>query len=162
MLVHIKSLEEINLADKEQRGHIAAGIGAHLFDINTNHLGHLAAEEDGRQRHTGQTPKARLWGCEHGDGEVISITAVSLTGMRAKRRRPAISAVLMAMLIITATKAAIGICEPRPGSRIIASRLTPENKVESRVRPPLSMFITDCPTSAAGHAAKERDDVGDP
>ena len=53
-------------------------------------------------------------------------------------------AVLTAMLIITATSAAIGICFSQgPASRIIASKLTPEKNVESRVRPPLSTFITD-------------------
>ena len=62
------------------------------------------------------------------------------------------------MLIITATRAAIGICLSQgPASRIIASRLTPENRVESRVRPPLSTFITDWPTRAQPAMPPNRD-----
>ena len=65
---------------------------------------------------------------------VINITEVSLLGMRRRFRRPLMSAVLTAILIITATRAAIGICLSQgPASRIIASRLTPENKVEGCV-----------------------------
>ena len=81
--------------------------------------------------------------------KVINITEVSLLGIRRRFRNPLRSAVLTAMLIITATRAAIGICLSQvPASKIMASRLTPENKVDSRVRPPLSTFITDCPTKA--------------
>ena len=56
------------------------------------------------------TPRARLCGVvSMVTAKVISITEVSLLGIFRKLRRPLMSAVLTAMLIMTATRAAIGI-----------------------------------------------------
>ena len=60
-----------------------------------------------------------------------------------------IAVLLLIVVIITATRAAIGISWSNGlQSNIIANKLIPEENVDSLVLPPFSTFITDCPTSA--------------
>ena len=108
-----------------------------------------------------RTPRARLWGVvSMVTAKVITITALSLLGIFRKLRNPATSAVLTAIPIMTATKAAMGICLSQVlPSKIIAKRLIPEDRVERRVRPPLSMFMTDCPTNAQPAIPPNKEDT---
>ena len=79
----------------------------------------------------------------------MSMTAVSLLGIFLIFFNPFISAVLIAIVIMIATKAAIGIAPIQDFKRIIIiSRDIPEERVDNLDLPPFSVFITDCPTKA--------------
>ena len=77
------------------------------------------------------------------------MTAVSLLGIFEIFFRPFISAVLIEIVIITATKAAIGIAPIHDlNANIIINNDNPEVSVDNLDFPPFSVFITDCPTNA--------------
>ena len=81
--------------------------------------------------------------------KVMSITAVSLQGIRFIRRIPCTSAVLIAIASTMMTRAATGISSSYSRARRInSSRLIPEESVERRVRPTfsavISVFIGGC------------------
>ena len=55
VVMHVKSLHEIDLADEEQLTghHVTAQVGRDIHRFHPDHLGHLAAEQDAGQGHTG-------------------------------------------------------------------------------------------------------------
>ena len=72
------------------------------------------------------------------------MTAVSLLGIFLIFFNPFISAVLIAIVIIIATKAAIGMEPIQSFKRIIIIRRDiPEERVDNLDLPPFSVFITD-------------------
>ena len=79
----------------------------------------------------------------------MTITAISLFGIFRIFFKPFISAVLIEIVIITATNAAIGIDPIHDlNIKIINNKDKPEESVDNLVLPPFSEFITDWPTSA--------------
>jgi hypothetical protein len=109
------------------------------------------------------TPLARSWVAST-VRVVASMTIVDCTGIERSFRTELQSKVVNDTMIITATRAAIGIRATQSRStRIRISRNSPAQKVDSRPSP-AGLHVDDrlADQRAAGHAAQQgRDDVGD-